>query len=488
LRRFTNFDARLTNFSDVFYLVIYAILLPPAVGATLGIISFAVSPEETASNFVLMWWHWWIAHSLSLSMIVPLLLTWLSDSPDFEMDWQLGEFLLALGCVSVTSILLFLRFDFLPIGNFPLGHVLFPFLFWIALRFTPREVSLAGFITIAMSIIGTVQKTGPFSRPDLDTNLFLLGTFVFSVVLVTLILSSIFAQRQRTREELQNSHDDLEKRVQERTLELQNVNQQLVQEVEERKVIAQDLATARDEAVMALNYKNQILANVSHDARTPLSIMMLHLDLLQRQSDNLTDKQLNRIKTIHSSSGDLLLFINNLLDAANLQSQDSDPVIEQIDLRDFLENHTAKLEALAEDKHLAFTLDLDDNLPSTIESDKTWLTKIIMNLVTNALKFTKEGSVILKASKSSSALWQLSVIDTGIGISESVREKIFEPFWQVDGSATRQANRGVGLGLAIVKQYVEALQGEIQVDSTLEQGTSIHISFPLQCSEVVKND
>ena len=244
LNKHTSFNTRLENFSDVYYLLVFSIVIAPALGATLGIASFALSPEGSSSQFLTMWWHWWIAHAISLSAIVPLILTWFSQRPRTMPGIQLIEFLISSTLLTIVAGLVFIRVDFLTIGNFPLGHVVFPFLLWIALRFTPREVATAGFITVFLAVIGTIQKTGPFSRPDLDLNLFLLGTFVFSVAIVALMLSSIVTQRKRTQVELQESHDKLEKRVQERTVELNTTNEKLLVEIDERKKIMEEVQKA----------------------------------------------------------------------------------------------------------------------------------------------------------------------------------------------------------------------------------------------------
>ena len=483
LRKYTTFDTRLEKFTDVRYLFTYCILLAPAIGAIFGVLSFAISPEGSNKNLPIMAWQWWIAHAISFSAILPLCLTWLSERPKIALNSRFLEFLFALGSLTLVSVLVFVHIDMLPIGNFPLGHVVFPFLLWIALRFSPREVALSGFIVVFLSIIGTLEQTGPFSRPNLDFNLVLLGTFVFSVALMMLMLSSIIAQRQHTRNQLQQSHKALEERVLERTNELNIANQNLLNEVEERKKIGEALADARDKAVMALNHKNQILANVSHDARTPLNIIMLNTELMRRQQDNLTDRQMKRLQIIDASGQDLLNFINNLLDAANLQTNQVTPEYVPINLREYFDKNLSKYRELASDKDIDLQLEIADSVPDEIVSDVEYLNKILANLITNAIKFTQKGSITIAVSANDSDCWRLSVCDTGIGISEEDLQNIFQPFWQVDGSSSRQTNRGVGLGLSIVEQFVRALDGTISVQSTFGQGTIFSLEFPLTVNE-----
>lgn len=484
LRKYTSFDTKLENFSDVYYLLAFSIVIAPAIGATLGVTSFALSPEASnVGNFTFMWWHWWIAHAINLSAIVPLILTWYSPRPGNMTGKRILEFLLALGLLTTVSMLVFIRIDFFPIGNFPLGHVVFPFLLWIALRFSPREVATAGFITVFLAVMGTIEQTGPFSRPDLNFNLFLLGTFVFSVIMIMLMLSSIMAQRKRTQIELQLSHNDLEKRVAQRTSELNEANDKLLDEILERTKITEEVQKARDEAIYALDYKNQILANVSHDARTPLNIIMLNSELMQMRKDNLTDKQLQRLQTIDMSCKDMLIFINNLLDAANTKANTLEATLSPIIIRHFFDASVLKFTELAANKNITIEVNLDENMPAVITSDEDWLNKIMANLLTNAIKFTSGGKITIAVIKDSDATWQLRVRDTGIGIPENAIELIFQPFWQLDGSSTRQANRGVGLGLSIVNRFAMSLGGTIKVESKLDEGTIFIISFPLHIAE-----
>lgn len=488
LKNHTPFDPKLETFADVFNLIIYGIVLSPIVGAIFGMVAFALSPEGIGRNLPLIGWHWWIAHSISLSFIMPLILTTFSPTPFLRVGRRYFEFLLALGLLSFVSMLIFIRIDFLPIGNYPLGYVIFPFLLWIALRFSPREVATASAISVSIAIIGTSQKTGPFSRPNLDFNLFLLATFVFSVVLVTLTLSSIFAQRERTRLELQQSHDELESRVAQRTITLNDLNEQLIKEVDARQKIADELEIARDDAIVALDYKNQILANVSHDARTPLNIIMLNADLLRRELPDLKEKQQNRLKIIDLSSHELLTFINNLLDTANIQSNQVNPTLLQINVKDFFSNYRPKFQNLMSKKQLNFEISVDNSMPTKIISDSEWLNKIVNNLISNAIKFTEKGEIRLSVKPIDEQYWQISVNDTGTGIPNTAIKQIFQPFWQVDGSTTRYANRGVGLGLSIVSRFVHLLHGSISVNSEIGKGTEFIIKLPFNIKVNNNND
>ena len=274
---------------------------------------------------------------------------------------------------------------------------------------------------------------------------------------------------------------ELENRAQ----KLRMSNEQLRNEIEERKKIAIDLEEAKDEAVNALEYKNQILANVSHDARTPINIIMLNTDLVQLGQNNLTDKQKARLQTIVASCKDLLGFITNLLDAASIQSDKAEPEFTKIVLIDYFTGIRSKYRELVEQNNLYLNINIESDLPSVVGSDVDWLNKIMSNLITNAIKFTSQGGITISAGTKNSNSWYISISDTGIGIPDDALDYIFQPFRQVDGSVERKVNRGVGLGLSIVEHFVKSLNGSIHVESIVGKGTTFELEFPIEKSNYV---
>jgi signal transduction histidine kinase len=377
------------------------------------------------------------------------------------------------------SMLIFIRLP-LYVGNFPLGHVIFPFLLWLALRFSPREVASVSLITSTIAVIGTVNGTGPFSRPDNDINLILLTTFVVSIMITALIISVIMTQHNKARAALQQSHDMLEERVNERTQELSQTNKRLYQEISEREEAQAELAAARDQALAAVEFKNRIISNVSHEARTPISVIKLYSQLMIRgKYGSLTDEQSGTLDLIVMNSNDLTRFVDNLLESARLGSKHSIPIhYEDIVIQDWLTKRLQIFNHMLEGKDIKLDIEFAKEMPTTISIDNNSLEFILYNLITNAIKFTEQGRILIYI-KQSKENWVLLVSDTGIGIHEENQSKIFDPFWQVDSSATRRATRGVGLGLSIVKQYVERLDGRISLKSELGSGSSFEVYVPL---------
>ena len=212
---------------------------------------------------------------------------------------------------------------------------------------------------------------------------------------------------------------------------------------------------------------------------------MLNSELLQYDKQSLTDRQLKRLKTIDISCNDLSSFINNLLDAAKMNSDDMTPELASLNIRNYFNQHLMKYEELAAKKNISLKLNIAENMPVSIMTDVDWLDKIFSNLTTNAIKFTMEGTITIAIEPKNTDTWQLSISDTGIGIPPEALDMIFQPFWQVDGSTTRQANRGVGLGLSIVHRFVKNLQGTIKVKSKENEGTTFTIQFPIHLSEAI---
>lgn len=476
LLRWQAFNPALTRLRDVLLLIISS-TAGPAIGAMLAVLTFRLSPEGTGRDMIDVWWHWWVGQSVSILAITPAALSnW--SSPRRARTWQRHvELLVAYSLLIVTGFLIFVR---LPFGNIPLGHVVFPFLVWLAIRFGPREVTFGGFLIMIIAVIGTLHGTGPFSRPSLNLNLLLLVTFIMSVVVTALVISAIIAQWRTSRNALVRSNERLESRVAERTQALTGVNADLQAEIDERMRVENALLTARDQALAALDAKTQLLAHVSHDARTPLNVISLYTEILQMgRYGELNEAQQKGLQTIRNNVTELEEFVENLLGQARLSTHTATMEYQDIPLQTCLEETVAPLLPLLERKDLTFRLNVDPELPPLICSDKTALKHVLTNLMSNAIKFTNAGYVHLEARRHDETHWQLIVSDSGIGMSPLELEHVFEPFWQVDSSNTREAHRGVGLGLAIVQQNSELLGGVVRVNSAPGEGSRFVITFPL---------
>jgi len=243
------------------------------------------------------------------------------------------------------------------------------------------------------------------------------------------------------------------------------------------------LAIARDEAMQANSFKSQLLANVSHELRTPLGIILGYTDLIVRKSyGDLTDKQVNILGRIKDSTQYLDGLVSELLDQAQLDSGKLKLSQRAFEPREVLGSICNQLSILAEAKNLHFSFSIDDNLPVSIVGDSQRLKQILVNLISNAIKFTETGSITVEISAISNNEWIMQVTDTGPGIQPEALNTIFEPFKQL-ADAHKALRKGYGLGLSITRQLIKLMGGNITLESTLGKGTIFTATIPLIIEE-----
>jgi signal transduction histidine kinase len=253
------------------------------------------------------------------------------------------------------------------------------------------------------------------------------------------------------------------------------------QQRRERERVEEALRQARDEALAALRFKQQILANISHDARTPITVITLYTEMLQNQIYGpLNEKQHSALDSILVSTRQLLFFFTTLLDEAQLNA--GKIVLRDADFApsDLLKNVEINMKPLADKKTLVLSTQLAAGVPSVLRGDPDRLEQILMNLVNNAIKFTDAGAINVNLYCPDDQHWAFAVSDTGIGIAPEKRDQIFEAFWQVDGSTTRSVTTGVGLGLSIVRQLTELMKGQVSVQSEPGKGSTFIVTLPLK--------
>jgi signal transduction histidine kinase/ActR/RegA family two-component response regulator len=237
------------------------------------------------------------------------------------------------------------------------------------------------------------------------------------------------------------------------------------------------LAETAEELREIDRFKTQFLANMSHELRTPLnSIIGFSRVMLKGIDGPLTELQSADLQSIHNSGQHLLSLINSILDMSKIEAGKMELAIEELALPAVLDAVLDTTKALIKDQPVELRTILPDDLP-TVWADAQRVRQVLLNLMSNAAKFTDEGSITLMAEVGPEFV-TISVADTGIGIEPEAQNRLFIPFQQVDGSTTRRAG-GTGLGLAISRSFVDMHRGEIWVESVPGKGSTFSFTLPI---------
>ena len=299
---------------------------------------------------------------------------------------------------------------------------------------------------------------------------------------------SLTTELQKQSEELRETNDELQEKAsllseQNRDIEIKN---------EEIEFARRGLEDKAAQLALSSKYKSEFLANMSHELRTPLNSMLILSRLLaENEEQSLTDREVEFARTIHSAGNDLLSLINDILDLSKVEAGRMELDLAPVPLSDVYRDAERAFRHIAEQKNLSFKVEIDPALPASVISDEQRLGQVLKNLLSNAFKFTHAGGVTLAigypqdrsglrndALREAERVIEFSVIDTGVGIPDDKLNLIFEAFQQADGTTSRKYG-GTGLGLSISREIARLLGGEIQVDSTVGQGSSFSLFLPL---------
>jgi signal transduction histidine kinase len=313
-----------------------------------------------------------------------------------------------------------------------------------------------------------------------------ISALLFFLLVVTTILTALIALRIIIGVPLKHLLDSIHSAGKEKTTvrwaahdelgEVITAYNDMIVQVDQR---AHDLEKARELAEDANRAKSAFLANMSHELRNPLNAIIGFSRIVMRRSrQELATRQYDNMTKILTSAEHLLSLINNILDLSKIEAGRMEVRQESCDIELLIDTCLHTMEPMLKSKGLRLQTRIESDLP-VIYSDQEKLRQILLNLLSNALKFTKQGGIVTVSAKITSGQAVIAVTDTGIGIAETKLASIFDEFTQLDSGSTKEYG-GTGLGLAICRHLTELLGGCIAVHSQLHQGSTFTVTLPVQ--------
>ncbi len=444
LERFIQFNTSFGRVRASLAFIVLCSFFASMLSATIGVFSLVIGGIISFADFSSTWTAWWVGDMLGILVISPLLLRWATlerKVPTVARVIESGILILLLGTIN----LLIFWSPFVENENALLAYLIFIPLIWSALRFGPRGTSTAIFITAAIAISSTLLGHGPFATSQIEDGLLLLQIFIGSSAIVFLLLASAVKERRTALEALEDHVERLEHALQ--------------------KISSADQA------------KNDFLAILAHELRNPLAPVVSSLEFMKRMGKDHPDFE-NSLHTIEKQIHTITLLLDDLLDVSRISRKKFKLQKETVDLRTIISQSIATVDPLVKAKNHALTLSTPST-PIWISGDPLRLEQIIVNLLTNAIKYTDAGGFISITLTTEGAEVIVSVEDDGIGIDQHMIQKIFEPFLQAENRSQRSAG-GLGIGLSLTKKLVEMHGGEITAKSEGRgKGSEFIITLPI---------
>ena len=288
-----------------------------------------------------------------------------------------------------------------------------------------------------------------------------------------------FALTDITIEQERREKEELRKEVNKKTKELNKKVKELFKSNIKQKRIAHQLKNANEELKELDSAKSNFLNMISHELKTPLTAIYAHLDLLDDLKGNFSEQQLKSLDAIIRNSSQLKMLIENILEIARIEANKFELDLSEVDVNSLIAEVTENLSILSNKKGVRL-LKKQQKIP-LITADYNRTREILLNLISNAIKFTNNGSIIVQSRRHGRFIL-VSVTDSGTGIPKEKLSKLFQKFYQVDPPASRSYG-GTGLGLSITKQLVELQGGKVDVKSKLGKGSTFSFTLPINAKK-----